>query len=162
MNAWLNSVVGAVIISAIVSFIMPNGKSSKHIQGIFNLLLILIIVKPIFSVDLSSLNFNDIFNKNEIILQYDFIDYFNENLNEIYTEGCKEIIKNEGIENFSIDIDYETDSDGKYQIKTIKIFLKNQVITEDELHIDIIERIKNCVSLYASVTQDKVLIYDKT
>jgi hypothetical protein len=30
------------------------------------------------------------------------------------------------------------------------------------LHIDIIERIKNCVSLYASVTQDKVLIYDKT
>ena len=47
MNAYVLSVIGTVLISAVLTAIIPEGKTSKVIKGIARLACVLVIVTPI-------------------------------------------------------------------------------------------------------------------
>ena len=49
LNAYLLRVLGAVILSALLTAILPNGKSSPLIVAITRLVCVLVIITPIFS-----------------------------------------------------------------------------------------------------------------
>lgn len=160
MKEWIISIASVVIFTSIISLIIPEGKMGEFIKGIFSLLIILIIIKPIFSLTTTNLDFSNIFNGAEIVLQNDYLDYISNKKTQKLTKECKEIIEKIGVKNADININYYVAENGNTTIKIVEINLKNAVLILNKEHIDIIDEIKNLISSYLLISSDMVIIYE--
>jgi len=155
MKEWLLSIVAGVIITILVVSILPNGKSTKTIKSILSCLIAIIIIKPIFNINLENFNLFDFFEPKEIVLDKDYLDFFyskSKNEQEIY---CAKLIENIGIKDSIVKIECDS-SNEIYLIKSVSVNIKNSVINQELEHIDIIEKIKDNLSTYLQV--DKKII----
>ncbi len=160
MQNWIISIIGGVILTTIVSFLLPEKSTAKTIKSVFSILLLLIIFKPLVNIDVKNLSFDNLFNGKDIALQEDYLDFYNEKLNVEKEEKCNKIVYNFGFKNGETKIEYKTLKDGSYKIEKVKIFLNSSVINKNQEHIDIIEELRDNVMKFLSIEKNLVIVYD--
>ncbi len=47
MSGWIASIVGIVLLGALVEILLPDGDSRKYIRGVYGLIVVLVIVAPL-------------------------------------------------------------------------------------------------------------------
>ena len=160
MKQWLINIVVAVIITAILSLIVPDGKMGKFIKSFFGFFIMLIILTPIIKFDFSTLDYEVVFNSNNIYVQNEFIEYSTDKKISFYEDNCEEIAKNCGVSNAKVDILYEISVDGDLEIKSVILNLQNAEFISDKEHIDIIVECKKMIVNYLNITTDLVVFYE--
>jgi len=140
MKAYILSIVGAVLLSAVVSMIVPDGKMGKLIRGVGKLIVVLFLIVPVINV----------FTGETPILPYADL-----NLDESYLEtsaalaGERDEARISGylFETYSVSADVTVLrlNDGSYRLKKILITITDFGIIEEGEHIDIMTQIKSAL-----------------
>ena len=128
MKSWIFSVCAIVMITTIISFILPEGKMGKYIKGIFSLFIVFIIIKPLSYIKENDFDYTAIINQESVDLQYDFIEYISLKKIEEYKEICLDILINNGIQKGDIEINYLLDDLSNIKIEEVKVNLQKAVI----------------------------------
>ncbi len=152
MNEYLLSVIGTVLLSAVLTAIMPEGKTASVIKGIARLACLLAIIAPILNffqkgeLEFAGENFSDKFFS-ESVIQTDeaFIKYYSEIRIEETENALEKEIHDKYAISTSVSITWENvlkEFDNKYTDKEIKITaihvkLKSQA--EEEVKSDMWE-----------------------
>lgn len=158
MKTWIISITAAVIITTIISFILPEGKMGKYIKSIFSLLIVFTIIKPIIYIKNTDFSFQNFFIQDNFELQYGFINYISEEKMVEQEKYCIKILEEIGVKNSNIDINYCLDDDLNITIELVYVDLKNSVINSDKEHIDIVKEIKQKISSYLNIKENLVKI----
>ena len=141
-----------ILIGVIADVIMPNKKSSNLIKTVVAVITMLIIIKPLASVDLSKINFNQI--SSNISIDNNFVDLRNaEKINSLATSIEDSLDKN-GYKNtqVSFSIDYE-----KMHINTVFVDLANLVLSDKNLNINKYTNIVAIVQQFVNINQGQVV-----
>ena len=153
VSSWVLSLVGVVIITAIVEIILPESNIGKYVKGILALFTIFIMVSPVTSVNIADL-FND--EEYEALIDDDFLTGVNvERVNFYKTQIIEKLNKN-GIDKVVINIDWETNN-GVLKINNIFVNLCDMVINNNDKNIDIYNNIKNIIISVVDVKVEDIV-----
>lgn len=160
MKNWLLSICVTVIIISVFAIIAPQGKIGKFIKSILNIVLVLVIVKPVINIDMDSVISKIINSGNEVVFQTEYLNVISERKADIYEKNCILIIEDCGVNDASVVIDYISDEDGFFYIENVSVNLKNSVFISDKEHIDIIDEIRERLGEYLNVKSEAIDIYE--
>ena len=158
MKEWILSVGSIVILTSVISLILPDGKTGKIIKCVFSLIILTVILKPILSIKDGVEIEEIVFNEAEICLQDDFIYYSIDEKMTNYEGNILFHLKNLGIENGSVFIEYYVLENYTAKIEKVVINLNNQVIISNKENIDIIDDIVSYVIKLTRVEKSRVII----
>ena len=156
VSSWVLSLVGVVIITAIVEIILPESNIGKYVKGILALFTIFIMISPVTSV-----NIGDLFNSEEYetLIDDDFLTGVNvERVNFYKTQIIEKLNKN-GIDKVVINIDWETNN-GVLKINNVFVNLCDMVINNNDKNIDIYNNIKKIIISVVDVKVEDI-IFDR-
>lgn len=160
MKNWIISLGTIIILSSLITIILPEGKLNKFIKCYLSLIIMIVIIQPITSIKSLNFCFENIFQGNQIELQYDYLEYVaNIRINN-YIDNCKKIAKDVGVDGLIVEIMYEIDENNEIIFNNVLLNFKNSVIISDKEHIDIIEEVKTSICKCLDVEQNKVVIYE--
>ncbi len=160
MKDWIISIVAVVLITSILSLILPQGKMGKYIKNIFSLLTMFVMIKPIIYVKEGNFNYEQIIGANEIVLQDGFLEFVYNKRIEEYEENCNKIIEEIGVKGAGVNINFNINKNQDIDIYSVQINLKNSVIILDKPHINIKEEIIADIASCLNVNKDLVMIYE--
>ena len=160
MDAYILSVCGAVIISSLVTILLPDGKTGKFINGVLKLFCLLVILVPLF-----------VFFKNgscetagsaaegEISLDEEFIgDFYDEFANE-EARAVEKKIEEELSVTVTAQIEWDF-VDYAYEVSKVKIKIENFGMYGKDEHILVISKIEESVCALLNVRAEAVEIYE--
>ncbi len=144
MNAYLLRIIGVVILSAFVTAILPEGKTSGAIRTISRFICILAIVSPVLRFFQSGAlsekgeSMSAIFTETVIEAEDNFIEYYS----EMRIRQTEESLKKEIFNKFSIDVtvllsyEYQTETVGEFynyqKIKITRVYVRlNEDVNEE-------------------------------
>ena len=150
MKNYVMNVFSVVILAVIFSLLIPKGKMSKSIKGIFIFVISLVIITPF-----SKISYEDILNglsldSYEINYQNDFLDYYNDKKNKNFEKNIDEILSNFSIINANVKIEYIVNENCEYVATNVFIELKNANYNKNELQSNktlITEKIQKLLNL---------------
>ncbi len=154
MKSWILSISAVIVLTSVLSFVIPDGKMKKPIESVFSLLTIIAIISPLFRIDFSNFSFFGEEGGEQIYYQESFLDYVSAKIKQENINECNFILEELGIKNCKIDIAYS--STDNYKITTIRINLVNSVIISQNEHIDIIAKAKDDISKYFQIEKEMV------
>lgn len=162
MSAYILSICGAVILSALVTIIMPEGKIGKFINGVLKILCVFIMLVPLVNW-VSDLKFEGKGegNETEVSLDEDYLDYFFGKQAESFSEELEKIVEKE----FSIKVLIVTDwecADYAFSVRKVQINIKDFGMNGNDEHIMIIEQLRTRVSEIANIDKEAVTVYEGT
>ena len=160
MKEWSIQIVGVVILTTIISILLPNNSCSKFIKSIFSTIIIFVLIQPVFNFIKTGVLFTDFSFNNEIIYQQDFITKYSDLKINNYEENCLKILNNNGINDAKIKINYAFDKNYQIKISNVEIFISNTVINEVEKHKYIIEKTINEISTLLNIKNENIVIYE--
>ena len=130
MNGYLLSVIGTILLSAILTALIPERKTAALVKAITRLVCVVAIISPVLNfLSSGSLSFSGEKNSGEnlksvIEIQEEFIEYYS----EMRIREAEEMLKAELYEKYGLDTEvtliYERlieTVDGKYASDSIKI-----------------------------------------
>ena len=149
MSEYLLSIIGTVLLSAILTAILPEGKTAGLIKTIARLTCILAIVSPVLNFfDSGNLSFgaekksNIFFSESVIESEEAFIEYYS----EMRIRETEEALKAQLSEKYNINVEvlltYERETetvDGKYDSDKIKI-TEIRVKLKEESNEEVLEK----------------------
>lgn len=154
MKAYVLSVIGAILISAVLSCVIPEGKTASIIRGIIKMACVAIIVAPILTFfhsgkipDFMYGDFQEIFTQSGIQSDAAFIQYYS----ETHIAETQKLLENELNEKYGLKTEVELEwtwmerEDDKLQSDGIYIQLIRVRGMENQD-----EKIKNEVKEYLS------------
>lgn len=158
MTEWIVSVFSTVLIVAIISVVLPEGKLFGFVKPFISLIVVLIIVAPIVNAD----GITESFTATDSAVETDgnFLEYVALSKIDFYCENCIKIAENNGINGCEIKIQYTVDEDGALKIHGAKINLQNAVITSDSEHIVILQTVKRQICAYLNVEETGATFYE--
>lgn len=161
MSAWVLSLIGVVLISCVITIILPDGRLGKVIKGICSLVITLVIIYPLLSKD----SINSVFvlddNNIQIDVQEEYVNYVFESRAEQTINEIINLIENKGVKDVICDVGYEKyNGNNNFTINFILINLNNAVIISDKEHILVIEEIISIVSQQFDLDKNKIVIYE--
>ena len=161
MSAWVLSLIGVVLISCVITIILPDGRLGKVIKGICSLVITLVIIYPLLSKD----SINSVFvlddNNVQIDVQEEYVNYVFESRAEQTINEIINLIENKGVKDVICDVGYEKyNGNNNFTINFILINLNNAVIISDKEHILVIEEIISIVSQQFDLDKNKIVIYE--
>lgn len=141
MQAYLLSVAGAVLLSAVVSILVPEGRLGPVIRGVTKLVTLLLLVSPVISL-LRGASFS--MEETAFEEDADFLSYCTERVEE-HDETSVEawLLEEYGI---SAVADVDLAADGSYSAKHVTVTVSDFGIYEGEAHIDISLQIESALS----------------
>ncbi len=160
LNNWLQGIVVAVVIASIIQMILPNGNNKKYIKVVLGIYVVFQIITPVVNkffnsnFEISSLIDIDSYTKKmetyEVSSQNTNIDKTNEDsIKQIYVANLEKDIKAklEDKEYLIKDVEVQVEDNEKYDIKCMKIYLKEVVNStkeesENNIHINEVEKIE--------------------
>lgn len=111
IKEWCEGIIIAIIISIIIELLLPNGNNKKYVKVISGIYIMFVVLNPILEIIKYDINFENIFNFEDIEVSSNI----NDDMKEVYITGIEESIKFE-IENLgyivemvnvTTDINYE-------------------------------------------------------
>ena len=97
MNGYLTIIIGTVLLCAIITAILPNGKTATVIQGVAKMMCLLAIVAPIPDF-LKGKSFHKNLNKSVLKTDQSFIEYYG----NMRIEQAERVVETDIQDNFSI------------------------------------------------------------
>ncbi len=156
MSDWVLSVGAVVLLTTVSGYIIPEGKLGKYVKGVFSILVLLVIIRPVINFDFSSISYVFDEQESEMVIQGNYLEYvFNEKTKGL-EKGVVEIIKELDVNDVNVVIIQNMTENYGYEIKNVNINLKNAVINSDKEHINIIKEIKKTVSKYLNISEDLI------
>lgn len=159
MQSFALTIIGIAAISILIDIIMPNGRISKYIKGIYAVFTVLIITSSIINLINKDFNINDY-----AIYESDVIKVNEKALEAIIISGYEnkieraiDVLERNNYKNVSIDIEYMTAS--PYEIKGVYVNIEN-ILTENKTE-NIKDDITELVALVMLVDKGRVHIYGK-
>lgn len=135
ISGYLLSVIGVVLISAVLTTLIPNGRTSNLIKTLTRLACILIIIAPIPAFlkgekDNVSV-FGDFFQDSVIETDESFIDYYR----QLRVQNAEDQLENELLEKYDVTCAVkltwqENDDNGDIQITLIYVKTEKQIAKE--------------------------------
>ncbi len=132
MQAYILSVAGAVLLSAVVSILVPDGKLGPLIRGMTKLLTLILLVSPVISLFRGTG-----FSFDETVYEEDasFLAAAAKRAEEREENAVESWLQTQyGIEG-KADVDFN--EDGSYSAKSVTVCIADFGIYEDAAHIDI-------------------------
>ena len=129
MNGYLLSVIGTVLLAALLTAIAPEGKTAGVIKAITKSACVLAIVAPIPSYlhsensDKKNENTQTFFSQTVIETDEDFIKYYSEMRIRATAQALEEELKEKFSVQTSVELEWTYQSD---EIKITKIFVKTE------------------------------------
>lgn len=129
MSGYLVSVVGTVLISTLLIAILPEGKTSKTVQGIAKCVCLLAIVAPIpnllQSIEFDEKNFDEhtIFPQTVIQTDEDFITYYSEMRIRVTQNDLRREIQEKFSLSATVVLDWEMQTEG---VRITKITVRTE------------------------------------
>lgn len=160
LNNWLQGIVVAVVIASIIQMILPNGNNKKYIKVVLGIYVVFQIITPVVNkffnsnFEISSLIDIDSYTKKmetyEVSSQNTNIDKTNEDsIKQIYVANLEKDIKAklEDKEYLIKEVEVQVEDNEKYDIKSMKIYLKEVLNStkeesENNIHINEVEKIE--------------------
>ena len=148
MNEYLLSIIGTVLLSAVLTAIIPEGKTSAVIKNITKFCCILIIISPILQFfhkgsasDISVFKSENFFGETVIQTDEDFIKYYS----EMRIQQTEEVLSEKLFERYSVSCEVWLDwsFEGDIRIERIVVKLLENVDEEvkGEMRLFLVE---NC------------------
>ncbi|MBR0189041.1 MAG: hypothetical protein IJQ23_01490 [Clostridia bacterium] len=159
MAEWLISVFTAVFVVSVLSILLPEGRLSKFVKPLISLVVIIIVVTPLTNSEGYTENFTKESNA-EIKTDADFLGYITRSKIDLYIKNCVKIAEKNGINGSEILIEYSIDDNFTIKISAVLVNLKNAVISSDDEHIVILQRLSSEISDYLKIDASKVTIYE--
>ncbi len=161
MKSWILSVGAMILLTAIVSIILPKGKTSGLIKSVFALLSLLVIFKPVAALKNGSIEFPLTFvsGGQDIIIQDNYIQYVFNKKNENNQKYCEEILSENGIDKAIVTIEYYVEEIATYKIQKVILNLEKSVINSDKEHIHIIETAIEEIAEYLNIDTEVIETY---
>lgn len=160
MKVWLFSVFTVALTITVLSLILPEGKIAKFSKPFISLIAVIIIVSPF-------INTEELLSGNLTLEDYktvetdsEFIEYTVRAKIDKYRLNCVKIAENNGIIHSEIIINYTVDENYGIRLIGAEINLTNAVITSEDKHIVILQRLKDEVSAYLNVDKAGIEIYE--
>ncbi len=162
MKEWVLSVIATVLNVALLSLILPSGRTSKVIKSVLNIIVILVIIQPLLVLDVNNFTVNNLFDSEDFSYQYDYLEYVENVKIDSYGEEIVNILSDLGIkiEKSELYIITDGEADGFPTVKKIVINLENAVINTDTEHIDIIEAITDKLTKHFGLDPGAVEIHE--
>ena len=137
MNEYLLSIVGTVLLSAILTAILPDGKTSGLIKGVTRLACTLVIISPIVTLFqsetgsfLETKKSDDFFSQSVIDAEQTFIHYYSElRVRETEKALAREIAEKQEIE-VTVSLEWTRE---KEDIRIDKICVKTYKQEDEEV-----------------------------
>lgn len=144
MNGYLLSVIGTILLSAIITAILPDGKTSTMIKNVTKLACVLAIVAPVLQFftktnAVADKNSQMFFSQSVIRPDEEFIQYYWSMRIRATESAISKELKEKYSVNTSIELLCSTESetvDGKYQsdeIKVTKIYVRFEEEPNEEV-----------------------------
>lgn len=148
MRGYILGVCGAVIISALVMILLPEGKTGKFIKGIVRLFCLLVMLVPLlgFFQSIARGDYGQIVDPNgEMELDKTFIEFMygrradedEEMLETALSEELAIVVSAEVLWNYA---------EYAYNVTEVKIKIENFGMCGEDEHIFIIEQVENFVA----------------
>ena len=158
MGEWILRICAISLITSIILLILPQGKMSKYIKGIFSVLIAVSIFSPFIDIDLTQFDYN--YNIEDVSIAPDegYLRYYYQNQTNNKEINAENILANIGIFNADVIIDYYVNEQHEITINLVEINLQNAVFNSNKLHKDIIEDARKIISDYFLVERKAVVI----
>lgn len=158
MWEWVVSVGLVILISTLISLLVPDGRLTSIVGVILSVTVVFTLVKPMensdFNFEIPSIN-------TSIEIDYSYAEHSNYLKSNYYSTQCVNLLKNEGVDNAEIVIDYQVDEFRLFKINFVRVFLSKEVINSDGEHIDIIDKVKTIISKNLNIEKDLILVIEK-
>lgn len=161
MKAYILSVCGAVIVSALVVMLLPEGKTGKFINGILKLFCLLVMLIPLFGF--LSDHGEPVFSGDDsasIKPDDDFIDYFFGERAEREEVYLKQTLEEEFEVTLTAEIAWNV-VDYAYEVSNVTIEIENFGMNENDEHIFIINGIGERVVKLMRIPSEAVEVYER-
>ena len=151
MSSYFYAISGVIIVLALFENITPNSNTGKTVKTIISIICVMVILSPI--INFLKCNVND----NTIESNATFDEYLASYQTNLVENSIKHLLITEGYEldNVLVKTSY---NNGEQILNLISIKFKNLVISSDDEHINIIEKIKNLLSSRLNINGVEILI----
>lgn len=157
MNSFLISLFCIVLISSIISLILPEGKIGKIINVVLSFLVLSYFLSPIININFDDLNIQ--IDSGEVVYQDDYLHFIKSKKDQSYQLVIKTMLEDKsGIETESVYIVSDYDEKYKYNILSVDILLKNSELFTEENNINIIDEIEIDVSERLNIDKESVKV----
>lgn len=159
LGAWILSILGIVIIGAVIDLVLPSGKMNKYIKSIFAAVTILVIVLPLPNLLKNGCDADNFIINPDIKFDENYLDY-SENIKKNHViKGLRAALQQDGITLGEVSVSGDF-SGAAPVISEVKINLSQVVIVGQSEHINKYELIRSKVSQYLSLDKDAIVIYE--
>lgn len=132
MKAYVLSVAGTAILTAIITLISPGKKYAKTVEGVLKMCMLLALVAPVFQLFRG--NTTNFFQSESIYTQD--VAYINNSYQRAFEKYLKE--------NFGVTASVTVETD-ELRFKKILVYISDFGMNEKEEHINIVNRTKEAI-----------------
>ena len=159
MAEWLIGVCSTVLTVTMLTVILPEGRLSKFAKPLISLVIIIIVIAPFINSNGYSTEWIKA-GETEIKTDDTFLDYITREKIDYYRKNCVKIAEKNGINGSDVLIEYTVAEHSEINILSVSLNLKNAVISSNEEHIVILQRVKREIGEYLSIDLKKVNVYE--
>ena len=156
VSVWIISVTVATLIASLVDIVLPQGKMSKMIKSVMGVFILIIIISPIKSIDLSKLDLSKI---TSFSIDYQFIEERSGDVISSIERDIEANLENNGYRDIFVKIDGEYKS-GKVEINSICVDLSHLVINDKSVNIDKYTNIVAIIRKSVDIEEEKIIFYE--
>ena len=147
MDAYILAVCGAVILSALVTIVLPEGKTGKFIGGILRLFCLLVMLTPLLAL-LQTGGSGDVFAEEtgaKISLDDSFVAYMFDRRADEEERAVRERLAEEFGVRSAVQIGWKS-VEYAYTVSKVEIVIEDFGIYGEDEHIFVIEQVRSRVS----------------
>ena len=158
MSAYILSVCGAVVLSSLVTIILPEGKIGKFINGILKIFCVFVMLVPLVNW-VSDLRFNPPENSanSSVSLDEDYLHYFYEKQSEAVSIDIQKSVEKK----FNIEVNVVTEwkkEEYVFSIRKVRVKIKNFGMYGNDEHIIVVEQIKTWISETIKLDREDIIV----
>ena len=159
-SGWILSIAGVALVGVLIDIILPNGKIQKYIKSVFAFTMVLVIILPLPTLLKREVDIEGIINKNEIILQTDYIYQLNRDRLDDLQNDIEQAIEEQGLAHVSIAISADIFTTN-LQIEAVFVDTTNMVIIAQDKHINTNDIIKNAILSKVNIKKEQIIFNER-
>ena len=158
MGAWLLKITGVIALSALSSLLIPNGQTKKYVKGIFALITLFVLVSPLPKLLKSDFSgFPNAFDTvSELEIDETFLYGVATNAYKTQERNIEKFLKEKGID---AKVKFVVKSETSSEIDYVNVILSDKSFERDKSNSIDIGALKNEISKFSGVPEDKLRVF---
>lgn len=158
MGAWLLKITGVIALSTLSSLLIPNGQTKKYVKGIFALITLFVLVSPLPKLLKSDFSgFPNAFDTaSELEIDETFLYGVATNAYKTQERNIEKFLKENGIE---AKVKFVVKSETSSEIDYVNVILSDMSFERDKSNSIDIGALKNEISKFSGVPEDKLRVF---